>query len=110
MKAILENIFSRQTPAPGSSEGLPYWIFWLLLCFILLLLVFIFLRDKDLRRRINLFLFGAKKKLIKLRLHARLKRECRKKEDLIRDLGKKVWEDKLKIPKGEKTELEKIHP
>ena len=110
MKTILENIFARQTPSPGSSEGLPYWIFWLLLCVILLLLVFIFLRDKDLRHRINLFLFGAKKKLIKLRLQARLKRECRKKDDLIRNLGKKVWEDKLKIPRGEKEgqELDKL--
>jgi chromosome segregation ATPase len=110
MRTILANIFTRQTPSPGSSEGLPYWIFWLLLCVILLLLVFIFLRDKDLRRRINLFLFGAKKKLIKIRLGARLKRECRKKDDVIRNLGKKSWEAKLNIPNGEKTveELEML--
>jgi chromosome segregation ATPase len=110
MKALLENFFARQVPAPGSSEGLPYWIFWLLLCVILLLLVFIFLRDKDLRQRINLFLFGAKKKLIKMRLQARLKRECRKKDEMIISLGKKAWEDKLKITKGEKIgqELDKL--
>jgi chromosome segregation ATPase len=110
MRGFLENFFARQTPPPGSSEGLPYWTFWLLLCVILLLLIFIFLRDKDLRRRINLFLFGAKKKLIKLRLQARLKREHRKKEEITRNLGKKVWEDKLQIPKGEKTrqELDKL--
>jgi chromosome segregation ATPase len=110
MRGILESIFARQTPPPGSSEGLPYWIFWLLLCVILLLVIFIFLRDKDLRRRINLFLFGAKKKLIKMRLQARLRREFRKKNDFIRGLGKKAWEDKLKIPNGEKTlqELDKL--
>ena len=110
MRGILEYFFTQQTPLPGSSEGLPYWIFWFLLCIILLLLIFIFLRDKDLRRRINLFLFGAKKKLVKLRLQARLKRECRKKDEFIRNLGKKAWEDKLKIPKGEKThqELDKL--
>jgi chromosome segregation ATPase len=106
MRGILEKFFTRQIPPPGSNEGLPYWIFWLLLCIILLLIIFIFLRDKDLRRRINLFLFGAKKKLIKLRLQARLKRECRKKDDFIRNLGKKAWEAKLKIPKGEKTQQE----
>ncbi len=110
MRGILHNIFTRQTPPPGASEGLPYWIFWLLLFAILLLLVFIFLRDKDLRRRINLFFFGAKKKLIKLRLHARIKRECRKRDEFIRNLGIKVWEDKLKIPEAEKIsqELDKL--
>ena len=110
MKAILAEIFSRQTPPPGSSEGLPYWTFWLLLCVILLLIAFIFLRDKDLRRRINLFFFGAKKKFIKLRLQARLKREYRKKAELISNLGKKAWEDKRDIPKGEKNrqELDKL--
>jgi chromosome segregation ATPase len=106
MREILENIFARQTPPPGSGEGLPYWTFWLLLLVILLLVIFIFLRDKDLRRRINLFFFGAKKKLIKLRLQARLKRECHKKDEFIRNLGKKAWEDKLKISKGEKTRKE----
>lgn len=106
MKGFLADIFGRQTPPPGSSEGLPYWTFWLLLCVILLLVAFIFLRDKDLRRRINLFLFGAKKKLIKLRLQARLKRECRKQAELISSLGKKAWEDKLDIPKGEKNRQE----
>lgn len=106
MKAFLEDIFAKQTPPPGSSEGLPYWIFWLLLFFILLLLIFIFLRDKDLRRRINLFFFGAKKKLIRLRLQARLKREHRKKDETIRNLGKKVWEDNLEIPKGDKIRQE----
>jgi len=110
MRGLLENIFSKQAPPPGSNEGLPYWTFWLLLCVILLLITFIFLRDKDLRRRINLFLFGAKKKLIKLRLQARLKRESRKKDDLTRSLGIKVWEDKIKIPDGEKIlqELTKL--
>jgi uncharacterized phage infection (PIP) family protein YhgE len=106
MRGLLANIFSKQAPPPGSNEGLPYWTFWLLLCVILLLITFIFLRDKDLRRRINLFLFGAKKKLMKLRLQARLKRECRKKDDLTRSLGKKVWEDKIKIPDGEKIREE----
>ena len=106
MKTLLANILAEQTPAPGSGEGLPYWTFWFLLCIILLLVMFIFLRDKDLRRRINLFFFGAKKKLIKLRLQARLKRECRKKDELIRSLGSKIWEDKINIPGAEKTSQE----
>jgi chromosome segregation ATPase len=105
MRGILKDIFAKQTP-PGTGEGLPYWTFWLLLLVIFLLVIFIFLRDKDLRRRISLFLFGAKKKLIKLRLQSRLRREFRKKAEFIRNLGKKAWEDKLKIPKGEKIQQE----
>ena len=92
MRGILEYFFTQQTPLPGSSEGLPYWIFWFLLCIILLLLIFIFLRDKDLRRRISLFLFGAKKKLVKLRLQTRLKRECRKKDEFIKNRNQVLWQ------------------
>ncbi len=61
MKSSISSFFRFQTPPPGSQEGLPYWILWFLLCIILLLLAFIFLRDKDLRQRLNRFLFGAKK-------------------------------------------------
>ncbi len=106
MKEFFAHLFSQQAPPPGSREGLPYWTLWLLLCIILLLVTFIFLRDKDLRRRLNLFFFGAKKKLIKIRLQARLKREHRKKDEFIKGLGKKVWEDDLKIPKDEKIRHE----
>ncbi len=106
MRGLFASIISRQTPPPGDGEGLPYWTFWLLLCIIMLLVVFIFLRDKDLRGRINLFFFGAKKKLIKIRLQARLKRECRKKDDLIQNLGIKVWDSEIKIPGGEKIRQE----
>jgi len=106
MKGILAHLSSQQTPPPDSSEGLPYWIFWFLLCIILLLVAFIFLRDKDLRRRLNLFLFGAKKKLIKIRLHARLKRGYRKKSEIMKGLGKKVWEDDIRIPEKEKISQE----
>jgi chromosome segregation ATPase len=106
MKGIFSHLVSQQTPPPDTGEGLPYWIFWLLLCVILLLVAFIFLRDKDLRRRLNLFLFGAKKKLIKIRLQARLKRGYRKKSEIMKELGKKVWEDDIKIPEKEKISQE----
>ena len=56
MKRIMKN--SRALPASLAvlplefqaggappKEGLPYWTFWLLLCVILLLVAFIFLRD-----------------------------------------------------------------
>jgi chromosome segregation ATPase len=106
MKAFFASMFNQQSPPPGSNEGLPYWTFWLLLFAILLLVVFIFLRDKDLRRRLNLFFFGAKKKLIKIRLQARLRRESRRKSDVLRNLGKKIWEEGIELPRGEKISQE----
>ncbi len=102
MKSSFSSFFRFQTPPPGSQEGLPYWLLWFLLCIILLLLAFIFLRDKDLRQRLNRFLFGAKKKLIKLRLQARLKVAKRKKGELFRELGQKVWDEGLDIHGSEK--------
>ena len=102
MKSSISSFFSFQTPPPGSQEGLPYWILWFLLCIILLLLAFIFLRDKDLRHRLNRFLFGAKKKLIRLRLKTRLKMAKRKKGEQHRDLGQKVWDERLDVLGAEK--------
>jgi len=83
-----------QTPAQAAAaaEGLPFWLLWLLLCVILLLIVFIFLRDKDLRRRISAFLSGARRHMTRLRIQARLRREEEKKAALWRELGKKAWD------------------
>ena len=101
MKNILESVFSAQNITEGSREGLPYWLFWLLLCIIILLLAFIFLRDKDLRRRLDSFFFGIKKNLIKVRLHSILKREKTKQENFILEIGKKCWEESIEISTGE---------
>jgi DNA repair exonuclease SbcCD ATPase subunit len=103
MKAFFHSLAIAQDPSSVSQEGLPYWILWFLLCVILLLLTFIFLRDKDLRQRLNQFFFGAKKKLIRFRLHTRLKIAGRKKNEAFRELGQKVWEEKLEVIGAEKT-------
>ncbi|MGB8951112.1 MAG: hypothetical protein WCC06_00390 [Candidatus Aminicenantales bacterium] len=99
MKAALNSLFSFQEAPTIPREGLPYWIFWLLLCVILLLLMFIFLRDKDLRRRLSAFLSGAKRRMKRTQLRVRLNREKRKKTDLLKDLGKKIWEEKIPAEK-----------
>lgn len=83
-------------PAAGISEGLPFWLLWFLLCVILLLVVFIFLRDKDLRRRISAFLSGAKRHMLRLRLQAKLRKEREKKAALWRELGKQAWNEDLR--------------
>jgi predicted PurR-regulated permease PerM len=86
MKELLSSLFSSQVPPPGAREGLPYWIFYTLLCIILLLVTFIFLRDKDLRQRLNSFFFSAKRQLIKLRL------QDTEKKGAVERAGKKILE------------------
>jgi len=101
MKMLLASVFTTQNLTEGSREGLPYWIFWLLLCIIILLLAFIFLRNKDMRRRLDSFFFGIKKNLIKIRLHSILKRENRKQDNFIQEIGQKCWEEGIEISTGE---------
>jgi len=76
-----------------AARGLPFWMLWLFLCVILFLVVFIFLRDKDLRRRISSFLSGARRHMIRLRLQVKLKKEKEKKAALWRELGKLAWDE-----------------
>jgi chromosome segregation ATPase len=101
MKNFLASVFTAQNLTEGSREGLPYWIFWLLLCIIILLLAFIFLRNKDMRRRLDSFFSGIKKNLIKIRLHSILKRENMKQENFILEIGQKCWEEGIEISTGE---------
>jgi predicted nucleic acid-binding Zn-ribbon protein len=82
-------------PPSAVPEGLPFWLLWFLLCVILLLTVFIFLRDKDLRRRISAFLSGARRHMTRLRIQAKLKKEREKKVSLWRELGKQAWDEDI---------------
>ena len=82
-------------------EGLPYWILWLLVFVIILLLTFIFLRDKDLRRRLSYLLSGGKRKLLRLHLQLQIKREKRKRLGCIKAAGKKAWSLDLRPARGE---------
>ncbi|MCJ7681284.1 MAG: hypothetical protein MUP70_11200 [Candidatus Aminicenantes bacterium] len=93
----LLSMFSGQAPLPGAQEGLPFWIFWFLLSIILLLVIFIFLRDKDLRRRINLFLFRTKQNIFRLRLEKNLKKERKKITEVYRDMGEKAWKESIPV-------------
>ena len=77
------------------KEGLPYWIFWLLLCFVVLLLFFIFLRDKALRMRLSSFLAGARRRSILIRLRFQVKKENQKKGVLLQKLGAKAWDEDI---------------
>lgn len=95
MYKLLTGMFTAQELPPGASEGLPYWIFWLLLCIILLLLTFIFLRDKDMRRRLDNFFAQARNKMIRMRLQKILNKEKTKKKKFITELGRTAWDEKI---------------
>ena len=98
MKDFFSSLFSAQNAVDNADGGFPFWIFWLLVCIILLLLVFIFLRDKDLRHRLDSFFKGIKNRLRKVRLLATLKKEQQKHEDFMLELGRKAWEEDVEVP------------
>ncbi len=78
-------------------DGLPYWIFWFMLLIILLLGLFIFLRNKNLRMRLSSFLAGARRRSILIRLRFQLKKEHQKKAELLKKLGEKAWGEDIRI-------------
>jgi len=53
--------------------------------------VFIFLRDKDLRHRLNFILAGPKRRVRRAHLGLRLRRAKRRRDELERELGEKAW-------------------
>jgi chromosome segregation ATPase len=79
-------------------EGLPYWIFWFMLCFILLLVFFIFLRDKRLRMRLSAFLASARRRSVLLRLKFKLKKERQARAAVLKKLGEKAWGEDIRVP------------
>ncbi|NOR14686.1 MAG: hypothetical protein GQ544_03175 [Candidatus Aminicenantes bacterium] len=98
MRDLIAGFFSAQQMPDTSPDGLPYWIFWLLVFAIFLLLTFIFLRDKDLRRRLDGFFKGIKNQLKKVRLQHILKKERHKQEAFLSELGQKAWDEDVTIP------------
>lgn len=88
MLRILSSALSEAADSGLQREGLPYWILWLLLCVILLLITFIFLRDKDLRQRLSLSLYGPRRRWNRITLQARLNRERKRRAALFQDLGR----------------------
>lgn len=95
-----------QAQPPFQKEGLPYWLFWFLLCIILLLLAFIFLRNKQLRMRLSYFLAGARRRSLLLQLKFNLKKERQKRENLLRQIGERAWDEDIQISGGEHIRAE----
>jgi len=88
MLHVLSGVLPGAADSGLQREGLPYWILWLLLCVIFLLITFIFLRDKDLRRRLSLSLYGPRRRWNRITLQARLNKERKKRAALFQELGR----------------------
>jgi chromosome segregation ATPase len=88
MLHVISGALSGAADSGLQREGLPFWILWLLLSVILLLVFFIFLRDKDLRQRLSLSLYGPRRRWNRITLQARLNKERKKRAVLFRDLGR----------------------
>lgn len=102
MKELFGKISSFQRPPSPPDGGLPYWIFWLLISFIFLLIVFIFLRDKQLRQRLNSFFFKLRKQLLAVHLHHKHKKELNKKNILFKEMGKTTWKNGIRMKDDQK--------
>ncbi len=103
-------IIAFQAQPSLQREGLPYWLFWFLLCIIMLLVVFIFLRDKQLRVRLSSFLAGARRRSLLFRLKFQLKKENQKRGKLLRQLGEKAWAEDIPVEGSDliRTELARL--
>ncbi|NIM58897.1 MAG: hypothetical protein GTO16_08150 [Candidatus Aminicenantes bacterium] len=106
MKTFLLIEIALQNQPSVPREGMRFWVFWFLLSVILLLVFFIFLREKRLRQKLNLFFSRAKRGFIKSRLQARLKKENLKKAELIRDLGEETRKQGITIEETKEIDEE----
>ncbi len=110
MKTSLLIEFASQNQPSVPGEGMSFWVFWFLLSVILLLVFFIFLREKRLRQKLNLFFSRATRGFIKSRLQARLKKENQKKAELIRELGEETRKQGISVEESKEIdgELKKL--
>lgn len=96
MISLIDSQLALFEDAAIPREGLPFWILYALLLIILLLLVFIFLKEKELRQRLDFFFFKARKKVTKLRLLRKLRKQRRNKLSLYQKLGERVWKEGIR--------------
>lgn len=94
-------------PPAGAAEGLPFWLFLVLVCVALLLAAFFLLRNEAFRLKMNVFFSGARRRMTVLRLKTLIKREKERRRLLLVELGKKAWSEGL-ILEGAEVETEAL--
>lgn len=94
----------------NSIRGFPMWVFWLLVVIIVLLFVFILIRDRGIRDKIKKLFSWILKKIRIARINAKISKKKQKKQSLIIRLGREVWEKKIYVSgtETENAEIEKL--
>jgi chromosome segregation ATPase len=94
-----------------SHQGFPSWVFWLMLAVILILVIFILIRDQRVRGQIKKFFSWFFNKIRVARLKSRINRITQQKTVLLAELGKTVWEKNIKVDgiDAEKREIDKLN-
>lgn len=89
--------FQAAAPQAAAQDGFPLWPFYILLCVSLLLIVFIFLRNKDLRVKMNFLFSGAGRRMQSVRLKIKIRREREKRSLLLAEAGKNAWLARIEV-------------
>ncbi len=92
---------------PASSEGLPFWLLYVLVCVVILVTAFLFLRNKEFREKLNFFFSGAGRRMKALRLKAQIRRERNKRDLLFQEVGKKAWVENIEV-RGTEREIKAL--
>ena len=94
------------------SSGVPYWVFWLMLVFILFLATVILTRDKGIREGIKNIFRRARKKIHEAKIKLKINKEKEKTAVLLKELGEKIWEKEIEISGASdiKEKLKNLQP
>jgi chromosome segregation ATPase len=83
-------------------EGLPFWLFWLMLAVIIALSTLIFIRDKGIREGITHMFLGIRKKIHHAKINLQINKEKDEIYQLTTELGGKAWQLQLLPPVTDK--------
>lgn len=96
MRAILYQI--AEATGEGSSRGVPAWVVWALVGVIVLLVVFILIRDKRSRKALKNFFVWIADKIRVVRLKSQMGKKEQERSGLMTELGRTAWEKQIENP------------
>ncbi len=85
----------------NASRGVPVWVVWSLVVIVILLLVFILIRDKRARGGLKKFFTWIANKIRVARLKARIGKKVQERSRLMIQLGQTIWEKQIVHPEIE---------
>lgn len=94
----------------NQSQSFPAWVFWLLVCIIAVLLIFIIIRDKRARAKIGGFFSWIGSKIRMARIKSKINRETQEKMKVIARLGQLAWDNQIDLAEigSETREIKKL--